>query len=412
MSRSRLLPILVLLVLSISTALAQPLFETGRPLLRTFSPKDYRNHYQVWCATQATDGRMWFGSLNGAVVFDGHAWTKADVPTSFVRQIVEGPRGRMFVGGEDVLGYLEPVATGGWRFVSLLDRIPADAKPIGLSRRVVRLGDDILIGADRRVFRIRGDEVRTWAFDPARRNAVDVINGEAFLLREGEGILRLQGDEWKPWTVAPGMERRQFTFLLPADDAVALLVLGNEGLFRLDSTGRATPWGQAARTLAGSAPFFSGRRLRDGSYAFATINSGVILLSADGASARQIAVADGLSADFVLGLGEDREGGLWAATQNGITRIDRATPATVFDRSTGLGENLTQALVRHNGTLYTVFGNRLLRLVASPQPGRARWEYDPAVPEKTKVNALADHSAGLIVASGNGVQILADGRLT
>jgi len=196
---------------------------------------------------------MWFGALNGAVIFDGHTWTKADVPTSFVRQIIEGPRGRMFVGGEDVLGYLEPAPAGGWRFVSLLDRIPADAKPIGLSRRVVRLGEDVFIGGDRRLFRVRGDDVRTWAFDPARRNTVDVVNGEVFLLREGEGILRLQGEDWKPWVTPPGMERRQFAFLLPADGAVALLALGNEGLFRLDAEGKATRWGEAARTLAGGA---------------------------------------------------------------------------------------------------------------------------------------------------------------
>ncbi len=400
------------LLLSPAVSSAQPLFEDGRPLLRKFSPKDYRSHYQTWSATQASDGRMWFGTLNGAVIFDGHTWTKADVPTSFVRQVVEGPRGRMFVGGEDVLGYVEPAPTGGWRFVSLLDRIPAEAKPVGLSRRVVRLGDDIFIGGDRQLFRVRGDDVRSWSFDPARRNSVDVVNGEVFLMREGEGILRLQGDDWKPWVTPPGMERRQFTFLLPADGAVALLALGNDGLFRLDADGKATRWGEAARTLAGGAPFFGGRRLRDGSYAFGTVNAGMILLSADGATARQIAVADGLSANVVLGVGEDREGGLWAATQNGITRFDRTTPATVFDQTNGLGEALTQSLVRHGETLYTVFGSRVHRLIPSAQLGRARWEPETAIPEKSKVNAIASHPSGLIIGDGTGVHLLAGDKLT
>ncbi len=140
MSSARISPLWLLSALVFFTPLfGQPLSEEGRPLLAHFSPKDYKSHYQVWCAIQASDGRMWFGSLNGAVIYDGHAWTKADVPTSFVRQIIEGPGGRMFVGGEDVLGYIEANGNGGWRYVSLLDKIPADARPVGLGRRVVPL---------------------------------------------------------------------------------------------------------------------------------------------------------------------------------------------------------------------------------------------------------------------------------
>jgi signal transduction histidine kinase/DNA-binding NarL/FixJ family response regulator len=402
-----LLPALV----ALANLAAQPLSEEGRPLLRRFSPKDYLSHYQVWCATQATDGRMWFGSLAGAVVFDGHSWTKAAVPTSFVRQIVEGPRGRMFVGGEDVLGYIEADGAGGSRYVSLLEKVPPAARPIGLGRRVVRSGDDIFVGCDRSVFRIRGDDVRVWSFDPARRNVVDVVGGQVYLLRGQEGIFRLRGDSFEPWSVPPGMERAKFTFMLPADGATALLALGADGLFRLDAAGQATPWGGAAKQLAGGAPFFCGRRLGDGSYALGTVNSGVILLSADGTVARQIASTDGLTSDIVPGLGEDREGGLWAATQNGITRIERTAAATVFDDANGLGEAVTQAIVRQAGTLYTVFGNRLLRLVASAQPGRARWEPDPTVPEKTKVNTIASHPRGLLVGTTTAC-LLADGRLT
>lgn len=412
MSSTRFSPLWLLSVLVCLTPLrAQPLSEEGRPLIARFSPKDYKSHYQVWCATQASDGRMWFGSLNGAVIYDGHVWTKADVPTSFVRQIIEGPHGRMFVGGEDVLGYIEADGTGGWRYVSLLDKIPANIKPVGLGRRVVRAGDDVFIGFDRSVMRIRGDDVRVWTFDPSRRNVVDVIGQEVYLLRGKEGILRLRGDIFEPWATPPGMEHPQFTFLLPADGATALLALGNEGLFRLDAAGHSTPWGEAAKKLAGDAPLLNGRRLADGSYAFGTVNSGIIYLSADGKSARQIATADGLTSDIVIGLGEDREGGLWAATQNGISRLDRGTAATVFDSTNGLGEAITLALTRQGGTLYTVFDNHLLRLIPSAQAGRAHWEPVPNLPEKIKVSAIASHSRGLVVGS-TGVQLLADGKLT
>jgi signal transduction histidine kinase/DNA-binding NarL/FixJ family response regulator len=380
--------------------------EDGRPLLRRFTPKDYRSHYQVWAATQASDGRMWFGSLGGAVIFDGHAWTKADVPTSFVRQLVEGPRRRMFVGAEEALGYLEPDGLGGQRYVSLLDKVPAEARPIGLGRRVVRAGDDIFVACDRQVFRIRGDDVKAWSFDPARRNVVDTVGGEVFLLRGAEGIFRLRDDTFEKWVVPPGMERPQFTFLLPADGAAALLVLGNDGLFRLDAAGRATPWGQAARAVAGSAAFFSGKRLRDGSYAFGTINSGLVLLSADGTAARRIATADGLPADIVPGVGEDLEGGLWAATQNGIARLDRALPVSVFDDTNGLGEALTLGLERQGDTLYTVFANRLLRLEPARGDARARWVAVPGLPEKTKVNRILAHPRGLLVGA-DGVHLLA-----
>ncbi|QYM80415.1 response regulator [Horticoccus luteus] len=387
------------------------LSEEGRPLISRYSPKDYQSHYQVWCATQASDGRMWFGSLNGAVLFDGHRWTKAAVPTSWVRQLVEGPQGRMFVGGEDVLGYIEADGFGGWRYISLLEKVPADAKPVGLGRRVVRVGNDIYIACDRAVFRVRGHDVHTWTFEPGIRNAVDVVGGEVFLLRGKEGILRLRGDKFEPWTIPSAMANPQYAFLLPVDGPGALLALGQDGLFRLDAAGHATPWGTAARQAAGDAQFFSGQRLRDGSYALATINGGVILLSADGETAQQIAAADGLTSDVVIGLGEDRERGLWAATQNGITRIDRTGAATVFDDANGLGEAITQALVRHRGTLFTVFGNRVLHLIPAAAKGRAHWEPLSELPPQQKYNALVSHPRGLILGS-TGVQLFADGTIT
>jgi len=393
------------------TALAA--HDTGRPLLQRFSAKDYRSHYQVWCGQQAPDGSLWFGSAGGAVHFDGREWGDVRVPTSFVRQMAVGADGALHVAGEDEFGFIRREADGRAVYHSLMEHVDPALKPIGLARRVVAHGDAVFYAADRAVFRWQGGRLTAWTFPPERRNVVDVVGDEVYLLRGAEGIRRLRGAEFEAWAQPEGMKKAQFTFLLPppaGTDAVALLALGTDGLFLLDRAGAATPWTHAAAEAMRATRLFSGRRLADGAYAFGTVGAGLFIVAADGSRYEHHTAADGLTHDTVLGLVEDREGGLWLATQNGITRVDRTVRATVFDGSNGLGDGILIGWERHHdGVLYAVFNQQLVRLVPGEKPGAARWETDPRVPKDLVVAQLASHAQGLLLATNRGVMLLRDG---
>jgi signal transduction histidine kinase/CheY-like chemotaxis protein len=389
--------------------------ESGRPLLQRFSAKEYQTHYQVWSAAQAPDGLLWFGSAGGVLHYDGRTWGSVSVPTSFVRQVAIATDGTVYLAGEDEFGFVRRAADGSLTYHTLADRVAAAAKPFGLPRRVAIAGDAVYFATDRAVFRWQDGKLHTWTFPSERRNVIDVIGDEVFLLRGAEGIRRLRGTEFEPWAQPAEMNKSQFTFLMPpppGTGATALLALGRDGLFLLDAQGRSSPWTHAAAETLRGTQLFSGRRLTDGTYALGTIGAGVILLAADGRSFTQHTTADGLTHDSVIGLGEDREGGLWLATQNGLTRLDRSVRATIFDTANGLGDGFLLGLVRHHdGHLYAAFSQRLLRLEPGTKPGAAKWIRDPRVPTDLAVTQVASHRAGLMVATNKGLFTLHGDRL-
>ncbi|WP_438480276.1 ATP-binding protein [Oleiharenicola lentus] len=392
------------LVLHVTAALVH---ETGRPLLQRYTAKEYGAHYQVWAATQTGDGQMWFGNAGGIVRNDGHDWSLVSVPTTFVRQITRGNDGIMYVGGEDELGFVRQNTDGSAVYESLLPKVPEKSKPVGLARRVAVLGDAVFFANDRSVFRWQKGVMKAWDYPAGRRNVIDIIDGEVYLLRGLEGIFRLRGEEFVPWVLPESMKKTTFTFLLPPPpdtDAVALLCV-DEGLTLLDATGRATPWETSAKTALSQTKMFSGARLRDGSYALGTLMGGLFIISPDGKSFDHYTAADGLTHDTVIGVFEDREGGVWATTQNGINRLDRSLGVTVFDSNNGPGEGILFRIVRHEGVLYAAYAQRLYRLVPGTAPGEARWQVDPRVPENVSVAQIASHAAGLVLASG-GVSLL------
>jgi hypothetical protein len=73
-----------LAVLLITTGLYWPLLaqspalsssaETGLPLIRNYSPREYRAAPDVWAIVQDPRGGMYFGCGNGVLEYDGVSW--------------------------------------------------------------------------------------------------------------------------------------------------------------------------------------------------------------------------------------------------------------------------------------------------------------------------------------------------
>jgi signal transduction histidine kinase/DNA-binding NarL/FixJ family response regulator len=387
--------------------------ERGRPLIQRFSAQEYRAHYQVMSVTQSPDGLMWFGTHGTVLEYDGTTWRKCAVPTPFVRQVTVGADGKVYAAGEDAFGFVERQPDGSLAYRSLLDHIAAEAKPIGVPRRVIGAPDGVYASTERHVFRWRAGGMKTWTFASPVRAQVDVVGGEVLLLRGAEGIFRLVNDEFQLLSRPAEMAAPQFHFVLPpppGSGARGLMVLGNEGLFLLGQDGTLTRWNHTAAETLRASQIFTGRRLSDGRYALGTIGGGVFVLAADGSSFRRYRTNDGLTHDTIIGLAEDREGGLWASTHNGISRIDLVTPATVFDDRDGLGEGILFDLFRYDGVLYAAFNQSLMRLQPGDADRAARWEADPRIERDFVVQRIAPHERGLVVAGKTLIVLRGDQR--
>src|SRR6476469_3755665 len=311
---------------------SEPAREIGRPFLHNFALRDYHAHNQNWAAVQDADGVLYFGNKNVVLEYDGVAWKKIVVTqTTYVRGLaIETGTGTIFVGGVDELGYLKSEPGGEKQFVSLLDRLPGDARDFRDIRRVYTTSHGVFFVADQQVMRWRDGAFKVWKIPNALRLQSFWIADRLYLQQSELGLLRLEDDAFKPASDDPLFRRAKVTFLCPTENGTLIAGTSDEGLFTLRD-GAATPFATDLDWFLKEKKIRRGLRLRDGSLALATNTSGLVILDSAGRFRTRVDETVELQNDIILDLFQDREGVLWLGLNSGITSVEVASPLNIFD---------------------------------------------------------------------------------
>jgi signal transduction histidine kinase/ActR/RegA family two-component response regulator len=395
--------------LALAGRAAPPPSELGRPLIRSFTRLEHQAHAQFWAPFQSPEGLMYFGNQLAVVEYDGRSWRDLKIPPVFVRALAPDAAGNIYVGAEEELGVLARPDSGPPRYTSLLDRVPAEAKPFGTVRDVHVWRDGVYFATDRGVLRWRRDAFKFWPLAGDHRNRLFVAGARLLLHRAQEGLFECDGENFRPLGDDARWKTAGSAIVLAGDSPDRLLAgLSEQGLFTVDAAGRLEPWANEAAATLAHAQLLTAKRLHDGVIALGTVSEGLLLLAPDGRLLRQITRASGLPQDTVISLGEERDGALWAGTNNGPARIVWRSAATGFDnQNSGLTPARATDLKRHEGVLYLLSNDGLFRLVPSPDPHHpARFERDPRVGDQGSLSALLSTPAGLLLAGGRGLQRL------
>jgi signal transduction histidine kinase/CheY-like chemotaxis protein/ligand-binding sensor domain-containing protein len=378
--------------------------ELGRPLLQSFTPRDYAAHNQIWSIAQDRDGVMWFGNVGSVLAYDGVRWRRVSVPTQHVRNLGFTPDGRLYLSALDELGYLEPAANGEMTYVSLVPQLPAALRPTGIVWSMAVAGDAVYFANDTAVMRWSGGRFKTWTFPVQHRQYVKVVAGEVWLHRRGEGLRRLVNDEFVTVSEAPELQRSRFLVLL--DDGPKGVFVGADGAaFFHWREGRLESFPAPAAPLFASLQLLAGLRLANGGYVIGTVSAGALVLDAAGRFVQRVDASAGLLNESLLCLGADREGGIWFGTNNGIARAELAAPWSVFDHANGLGQGLVMDVARHHGVLYAATNHGLFQLVPADAATGTNARFELIAGTTQFIWSLLSHRSGLILATDNGLKL-------
>jgi signal transduction histidine kinase/CheY-like chemotaxis protein len=386
--------------------------ELGRPFLQNFALRDYHAHNQNWAVVQDAEGILYFGNKNVVLEYDGIAWQKIVVSsTTYVRGLaIEPGTGTMFLGAVDELGYFKTGPSGEKQFVSLLPQVPPDARDFRDIRRVYATAQGIFFVADQQVMRWRDGTFKVWKLpNPSRLQSYWV--GDRLYLQQPEvGLLHLQDESFVPVSSDPLFLRSVVSFLAATEDTSLVIGTRDDGLFTLRD-GTVSPFATDTDAFLKERKIQRGLRLHDGSLALATASSGLVVLDPQGRLRGRVDETSELQNDIVLDLFQDREGVLWLCLNSGITRVEVASPLSIFDAANGLKRITVRDILRHGGTLYFAAGDGLYRLLpADPDKGQsARCERIKGT--EGEWWSLCAHESGLLAAGGQGVvQLGSDGE--
>jgi diguanylate cyclase (GGDEF)-like protein len=350
--RSRTATLAAVALLSLAGVRATPADTVpgrGFPRIQHYSPSLPEAEVQSFGIARDPQGTLYIANLGGVLIHDGAWWRLVEIGaarTAF--SVATDAAGRVAVGGIDEIGYLEADKSG---YVSLAGLLPPGQRQLGQVLRVVPTPEGFAFLTIRWLLLWDGKTVRTVATFPDERPYTAIFPvRETIYVWTRDGLSRLDDLKIRPVPGGELFRGRRIDLILPADPDALLISVRGEGLF-LFRGGRAEPFAPEASRWAAENKLLEGERLDDGRWVLGSVLGGALLLRPDGAVDQVIDTASGLADDFVSGMTVDSEGSLWLALNNGLARVEVASPLSVLDGRSGLKGSVYH-VARHRGELW------------------------------------------------------------
>ena len=130
------------------------------PLKSHFNSEHYKGGIQNWSFDQDANGILYVANNKGLLEFDGNEWKKYKVPLSTkVRGVKVGRENRVFVGGQNQIGYFENTKKG-FEFTSLIDNLEPNSKSIAEIWKIIEINGSIFFNTESKLLVYNGSEIR------------------------------------------------------------------------------------------------------------------------------------------------------------------------------------------------------------------------------------------------------------
>ncbi|HTL98410.1 MAG TPA: hypothetical protein VL181_06355, partial [Holophagaceae bacterium] len=209
--------------------------DLGIPFIRNFTPKEYGGEAQNWAVAQGPRGVIYIANNQGVLAYDGARWSLIKTPNrTTVRSLAASPDGRIFVGAVGEVGCLAPDATGRMAYLSLVDRLPEEARAFTDVWTTRATSKGILFQSREELLLYDGQRFQTWKAGTTFHVAFTV--GDRIFVRQREvGLLELREGRLQ---LVPGGDKfaKESVFaMLPMKDGI-LVGSRNLGLWRLTAS--------------------------------------------------------------------------------------------------------------------------------------------------------------------------------
>ncbi|MCB0563936.1 MAG: response regulator, partial [Phaeodactylibacter sp.] len=393
-----------------STA-AMPAQQTGLPYIQNFRSADYGAAPQNYSITQSPQGLMYFGNEKGLLEYDGTTWRLIPLPNNMIAYAVScGTDGKIYVGGEGDLGFMAPDDKGNLQFVSLKKKIPEKYRDFNPVWQAVAAGPYVYFATDKYFFRWRADgtekEMAAWAAKNIYHTC-HTLNGAFYVWEWGDGLKRLEGDSLR---MVPGGEAfTQATIRIMAPFSASAgekIFIGTvqRGLCTYDGNNvERLPVTPAVREFLHTKNLYNSVRLRDGNFALASSKGGIAIIDPAGNLIRLLDKSNGLQDDVTYFVFTDREGGLWVAFNNGISRIRIPSAFTFFSDELGLVGS-ARGVIHYQSQFYGYGTGGIFQYTAAgPEGYQPFFQELPSPAADNEVADMAIVNGKLIAAASSGL---------
>lgn len=293
----------------------------GLPDVINYSKELYSAGLQNWDIKQDKNGIIYIANNEGLLSFDGKNWNLYTLPNkTIVRSLEIGSDNKIYVGGQDELGYFEPVENGSLRYHSLATFIPKKDKSFGDVWDILSLKNGVFFRSSYKIFKFSNESVETFTA-PSEWSFMDFTNGTLWAHDYAMGIMRFDNNVWKPFLENNVLSKKDpVTSILAKSKDSAIVTTLKNGLYWLTPTGLSKV-NSASDNLFKNERIYAATRINDSRIALATNTNGIYITDFEGNIVQSFSKKEGLQNNNILSLFLDNQNNLWLGLDNGIDFI-------------------------------------------------------------------------------------------
>ena len=322
----------------------------GIPNVINYPKQNYSGGLQNWDATQDINGIIYFANNEGLLSFDGNYWKQYPLSNNtIVRSVQLGPDNRIYVGGQDEIGFFSPSSNGKLRYHSLIEKVPQKDRAFGDVWDIEVVKNDIFFRTPTRILRYSNNKFVAYT-PPEEWSFMGFCNQNLYAHDFKMGLMIFKNESWQPIYSSVTHFNDPVTAIISCGSDTAIITTLKNGLFYLTSNG-ISRFNNNNNSIFETDRIYAATAVNNNNIALATSNNGVYIIDRHANILQRFSKTEGLQNPNVLSVFNDRQGNLWLGLDNGIDFINYNSAIKLVNPLQQDGSGYT-AIIHHN-TLYT-----------------------------------------------------------
>jgi DNA-binding CsgD family transcriptional regulator len=301
----------------------------GAPFIQNYSKKTYGGGTQNWGFAQDKRGVVFVANNEGMLEFNGQEWQIHPLPNrTIARSIAMDGDGRIFIGGQDEVGYFFSDPDGFLRFRSLKDRIPEGAGRFEDVWDILSVPEGVFFRASDNIYRYWNDTVTVFS-NGHPLTFLGGRSGNVFIQDAEQGLLKFNGETFAEVPDGGKFRGIGITEFLAYHPDTVLFITEKNGIFyhTKNSSGQWIIRNQdfLYQKLIQAAALLPGRQI-----ALATGLGGLLIIDKDRKARHWLIKEDGLQNNNIRSIFADRDKNLWLGLDNGLDYVVASSPFSIL----------------------------------------------------------------------------------
>mgnify|MGYP002713113461 CR=1 FL=1 len=324
--------------------------QLGLPLIRNYSPDDYKGGIQNWQILQDERGVIYVANNFGLLQFDGNDWRSYTITeASKLRSIAIDKNNRIYIGSQGDFGYFEADSLGELNYFSLKDIVPDSAQDIDETWKTYIINDKVYFCTFTKLYSYSEGKIEVVSHEKVL-DVTYLSNNSLYTHIPGEGLHKLEKDKLIQTPYGDFFKDMIVSGVVSFHQNELLITTMRHGIFVVDNTS-VRQWKSNLKRVFSETFINSSLLLSNGNIAIGTQHSGVYIINQEGEILLHMDKDRGLLSRTILSLYEDQNHNLWVGQNNGLSFVELKSPFRQINEEAGL-PGTGYAALRKGDVLY------------------------------------------------------------